>query len=424
MKRFPLFCLLAMLVSSCSSIETDISIEETKYYALFMQNYHGVNVDLPSGNTAKTDNLLYEKKEIVLGETIDAPEINPERNGYSFQGWYKEAKCLNIWDFANETASSSVILYAKWNSTSGGDDIIEPEYTYPETIITDDNYRLKGILNTPINGNNVGLTLGAIRRLEAKKDDISFALNYERKADVNVTSATYDPDEMKINVSVSSGESFEIQVTDITPTLSIANENAGFETKANKYEEAGREYTNYHIMLAGSSSMEYWTSSALDMSPIISYNHGIGGTKVQQWTNKLAQRLIFPYSPKAVAYYVGVNNIINSTDNGTTTGQYLIDLFNKTHEYLPNSQVFYVLINKLPGYLQYQNEFDIANKAALDFEKENEWLTCIDAGKGLLKENGNPHYAYFRPDGLHMSHYGYVLWGKAVKEAIVDWLNK
>ena len=57
------------------------------------------------------------------------------------------------------------------------------------------------------------------------------------------------------------------------------------------------------------------------------------------------------------------------------------------------------------------------------FAKNNSWLTCIDAGEGLLKPNGNPHYAYFRMDGLHMSDYGYIIWGAAIKKAIMNWLG-
>ena len=53
----------------------------------------------------------------------------------------------------------------------------------------------------------------------------------------------------------------------------------------------------------------------------------------------------------------------------------------------------------------------------------NSYLTCIDAGKGLLKSNGLPHAGFFLTDGLHMSKAGYVIWGKAVKDAIINWLG-
>ncbi|MDR0647870.1 MAG: InlB B-repeat-containing protein [Synergistaceae bacterium] len=51
------------------------------------------------------------------GAAITAP-ASPTRAGYSFAGWYKEAACVNAWDFAADTVASDVTLYAKW--TEGG----------------------------------------------------------------------------------------------------------------------------------------------------------------------------------------------------------------------------------------------------------------------------------------------------------------
>lgn len=50
---------------------------------------------------------------------------NPQREGYIFDGWYKESSCENVWDFENDTVSDKMYadgenefnetcLYAKW----------------------------------------------------------------------------------------------------------------------------------------------------------------------------------------------------------------------------------------------------------------------------------------------------------------------
>ena len=409
----------ALLLTGCDEVKP--VEQDNGHYAFFMYNYPRMVADTPSGQTEIADNLVYQRKEIELNKTFTAPIDNPTRENYEFQGWFKEKTCDNLWDFANDVATHSVYLYAKWG-VSQGEDYVEPEYTYPETIITDANYRVTGILNMPVNNNTVNLTTAAIGRLEASPDDISFAVNYERKQDVTLTVATYDKATKRIHLEVSSGETWDIQVNDVTASLSVASESQYYENKALKYEK-DLDIENYHIALAGSSSMENWQTSTEDMDPIVTFNHGIGGTTVQQWTNKLLQRLVLPYSPKAVVFYVGVNNIINSGENGTDTGNALKALFDKTHERLPKTKIFYVLINKLPSYARYQEQFDIANRIALDYEAAHSYLTCIDAGKGLLKDNGLPNAGYFITDGLHMSKAGYVIWGKAVKDAIINWLG-
>ena len=414
----PLLC----LVSACTgNSNSKYEPEEIKYYAFFMNNYPRVTVEAPSGFEERVDNTLFLRKEITPNATFTKPENDPTRENYEFQGWFKEKGCLNEWDFSVDTSPTSIYLYAKWGM-SGTGEYMEPEYKYPEKIISDANFRVTGILNSPVSNGQVNLTTGGIARLENSISDVKFAINYERRESVSISSATYNPNEKSISISVSSGESFNIKVNDISSTKIVDNSN--YEAKAQKYETLGATYENYHIALGGSSSMENWSTSTIDMAPIVTFNHGIGGTTVQQWTDCLFERLIAPYCPKAVAYYVGVNNIINGDhETGIATGEHLVELFDKTHQYLPNTQIFYVMINRLPGYGDKQSHFDDANNKAILYSNSHSYLRCIDAGQGLLKEDGLPNAAYFMSDGLHMSKYGYVIWGQAVKDAIIEWLD-
>ncbi len=60
------------------------------------------------------------------GEKIEYIPAAPERSGYIFGGWYKEAECINEWDFDKDTLPSEksdeennvifqlTVLYAKW----------------------------------------------------------------------------------------------------------------------------------------------------------------------------------------------------------------------------------------------------------------------------------------------------------------------
>lgn len=422
MKKRYLFLLPVLMLTACNELKGPEF--DNGHYAIYLYNYPRMVSDTPNGMTETADSLIYEKQEIELGQKLVAPAKDPERKSYEFKGWFKEKTCENLWDFANDVAENSVFLYAKWG-VGEGEEYVEPEYTYPETIITDANYRVTGILNIPLNegGTSVNLTTAAIGRLKASPEDVSFAVNYERKQDVTLTVATYNPDSKVIHLEVSSGETWDISVIDITASLSIAGDNAYYEQKAVNYEK-DIDIDNYHIALAGSSSMENWATSGEDMNPIVTFNHGIGGTTVEQWTDKLLQRLVMPYSPKAVVFYVGVNNIINSGKSGEQTGNALVQLFDKCHQYLPKTHIFYVLINKLPSYPHYQEDFDTANNMAINYQKSHNYVTCIDAGVGLLKDNGLPNFGYFLTDGLHMSKAGYVIWGKAVKDAVINWLGK
>lgn len=46
-------------------------------------------------------------------KTMVAP-ANPERSGYTFAGWYRDAACTQAWDFAKDVVTADMTLYAKW----------------------------------------------------------------------------------------------------------------------------------------------------------------------------------------------------------------------------------------------------------------------------------------------------------------------
>lgn len=56
-------------------------------------------------------------------KTMVAP-ANPERAGFTFVGWYKDAACTQAWDFAKDVVTADMTLYAKWSAKndSKGDD--------------------------------------------------------------------------------------------------------------------------------------------------------------------------------------------------------------------------------------------------------------------------------------------------------------
>lgn len=50
-------------------------------------------------------------------KTMVAP-ANPERSGYAFAGWYKDAACTQAWDFAKDVVTADMTLYAKWTKNA------------------------------------------------------------------------------------------------------------------------------------------------------------------------------------------------------------------------------------------------------------------------------------------------------------------
>ncbi len=53
---------------------------------------------------------------VASGSKIQEPIPQPAKDGFSFEGWYKEFDCQNPWDFANDTVTGNTTLWAKWLS--------------------------------------------------------------------------------------------------------------------------------------------------------------------------------------------------------------------------------------------------------------------------------------------------------------------
>ena len=396
-------------------------LDAEKVTVSFYKNIGKEELDLNSGMYASTSSIALKVDVIDKNNKVSRPERDPMRVNYEFDGWHLDPIVNSPFDF-NTSITANLILYAHWSQQNPDEDFVEPEYVEPSHIddSIDTLVSISGVVNIPVNDGKVKLSNSAISRLKRTPSNVVDVLNFKIKTGVTLT-ASYSDSAKKISYSASKeGESnVEGTITVQNYSSNLKLDDTNYETKAANYETRDVEIEDHHIMLAGSSSMENWVNSKDDLDPMITFNHGIGGTTVEQWKDKLNQRLVYPYSPKIVIYYVGVNNIINTGTSAQQTSTWLNEMFDDVHSHLPNTHIYYVLINELPSYRNRQVEFDVVNNAAKNYEKTHDYVTTLNAGEGLLKANGEPNQAYFLLDGLHMSLAGYAIWGKFIKDKLI-----
>ena len=407
------------MLAGCGNATNARAWYNASHYVDFYNNYLREDFVLSDGTPCRGNNIIYKTVEVEDDQLVTKPE-DPARKNYDFVGWFKEEACKNEWDFATEKVKSNVRLFAKWDYTHEEEEP-EPEYTPPSTVLDESaatDYVIDSIMYFKVESNIVKLPTASLTKLEAMKENVLPLMEYRVKAS-RIIAATYNDSK----ITVTCGSTVQtITVKDDSTSYTLGN--GTYETKAKNYEKAALEEENYHVMLAGSSSIEFWTTSKEDMDPIVSYNHGIGGTTLEEWDECLNQRLVFPAKPKMVAYYVGINNVINSKETPDTIWARLYKFLNDTHEALPNTKVQYIMMNLIPGYPTYYDTINSVNANVVNYQKSNSsWLTLINPGEALLKENGEPNAAYFRTDGLHLSFYGYTIWGGIIKESILHGLE-
>ena len=430
-KKLLFISVLGLSISCLGVIATSTALRYSKaeepktYFVDFFSNYLRQEFTLSNGFKGKGNNLIFKTIQANENSLIVKPSEEPTRKNYEFNGWYKEEACENEWNFETDKVMKNTRIFAGWKMAEK-EEMEEPSYTPPSTVLEDSastDYVINSIMNFKVEGGYLNLPTASLMKLEQNKDNVLPLMEYKVKNGKTI-SATYNPDNMKITVTCTGNEPLVIQAKDNSLNWMLSDTN--YETKAKKYEAKALEEESYHVMLAASSSIEFWTSSKEDLDPIVSYNHGIGGTTIEQWDTCLNQRLVFPYKPKMVVYYVGINNVINSGQGSETVWNNLRNFFDHTHEALPDTKVQYILMNLLPGYKDKADIITSVNNNAKDYLKQNNnesWLTLIEPGKALLKENGEPNAAYFRVDGLHLSYFGYLVWGGIIKESILNGLE-
>ena len=60
------------------------------------------------------NDTYHTRQTVTAGGKTTAPSPAPEKEHYTFGGWYKDEACTAAWNFANDTVTSNVTLYAKW----------------------------------------------------------------------------------------------------------------------------------------------------------------------------------------------------------------------------------------------------------------------------------------------------------------------
>ena len=79
-------------------------------YAKWTVNQYTITFDSNGGTPAP------EQQIINYGSKAAEPQ-NVTRSGHTFAGWYKEAGLTNAWNFATDTVTQDITLYAKWTCT-------------------------------------------------------------------------------------------------------------------------------------------------------------------------------------------------------------------------------------------------------------------------------------------------------------------
>ena len=119
--------------SICSQMwnfETDAVQNDTTLYAKWKaEQYYTITYNANGGTTPTSTQSILEGNKIATPPT-------PTRTDYTFQGWYRDSACTQLWDFGFDKVNSNITLYAKWAGWSSW-------ATSIPSGVTDTNYTIQ-----------------------------------------------------------------------------------------------------------------------------------------------------------------------------------------------------------------------------------------------------------------------------------------
>lgn len=172
------------------------------------------------------------------------------------------------------------------------------------------------------------------------------------------------------------------------------------------------------LLFIGSSTIVRWKTLAEDFVGVPVLNRGFGGNQIKDSTF-FAERMIFPYAPKALFLRAGGNDI--------NAGWPAEDVFNdfkifvvKMRERLPNVPIYYIGLSPTVKRLKQVDAGNKLNDLIAAWAKEQTGITYIDTRTLTLDSAGKVRPDLFVDDMLHFNEEGYKLLAAALKPFVTS----
>lgn len=181
------------------------------------------------------------------------------------------------------------------------------------------------------------------------------------------------------------------------------------------------------IVFYGPSNITLWHSLERDMRPWKAQNHGMGGCTDEDMMH-YADRLLYPFEPKAVFFQTGSNDLAM----GFTLEQVLANkrkMYTEFLEKMPQANLIVMSGLPLPGRMEFWKATEETNHHLEKMCEEFDRLYFMDSSHVMMSNTGEEKYRYedgryfrpelFRQDRIHLNVRGHEEWTKLMKEMLV-----
>ena len=172
------------------------------------------------------------------------------------------------------------------------------------------------------------------------------------------------------------------------------------------------------IVCIGSSSMKgchRWIQQ--DLAPLTVIPRGFGGSDMYD-AAYYADRIVIPYSPRAILLYEGDNDIAAGISPEKVRDTFR-EFVKNVRKKLPRVRIYVLSIKPSPSRWTLWPKMQEANRLLKRECARGRRLTYIDVASPMLDSTGQPVADIFLADNLHMNRKGYEAWRDVVRPVLM-----
>lgn len=194
---------------------------------------------------------------------------------------------------------------------------------------------------------------------------------------------------------------------------------ARFETAIRAFEEQDRNSAPPAgaTLFLGSSSIRLWPIET-SFPERTTIHRGFGGSTIADSLH-YADRIVFPYRPRAIVFYAGDNDVAAGMSAREVTADF--ERFAaKVFEALPETTILFISIKPSIKRWNLAGTMLEINDAVRSLAEKEPRLRYVDVWLPMLGPDGKPIKDLFVADGLHLGPKGYALWTTLVENALSE----
>lgn len=170
------------------------------------------------------------------------------------------------------------------------------------------------------------------------------------------------------------------------------------------------------VLFVGSSTIVGWNLPK-SFPNLVTINRGFGGSEIAD-SLRYADRIIVPYSPRAIVLYAGDNDLAAGKSPETVARDFR-QFVERVRAKLPDVPILFLAIKPSIARWGLNDKIRDANGRIEAFCKSQKGLTFVAVEPSMLGPDGKPNAALFQADGLHLNERGYELYSKSVLPHLV-----